>query len=70
MQSTFYLPFYRLHLMQLDKNIDFNLDDIFISIFPDESDVQGVRRAGCWIPFWGFHVRGLQGMFLIQLFYH
>ena len=27
----------------------------------DESAVQSVRRAGCRIPFWRLHLRGLQG---------
>jgi len=35
---------------------------LFVPI-ADESDVQGVWRAGGWIPFRSLHMRGLQGEF-------
>lgn len=38
-----------------------------LAAIPDESDVQGVWRAGGWIPFRSLYMRGLQGEFDVRI---
>lgn len=58
---TFWYYFYTFYFECHRRDFDSNLDQTVLLLVSDESDVQGVRGAGSWIPFRRFHVRGLQG---------